>query len=152
MPPHESSFVFALKNLTLEGQVTFGILSLLSLVAWTVIVGKVLALRKQQKKADLFYDRFGETTDPLELVGLDDEFDGAPPYSVYDYGIRELQRLQREVRDRRAHERLGPPACRARSSRGSARRSSAGWARSPAGFRAGWWCSPCASPAARSSA
>ena len=92
--PHESSFLFALKNLTLEGQLTFGILSVLSLVAWTVIVGKVLALRKQQKKADLFYDRFGETTDPLELVGRDDEFEGAPPYSVYDYGVRELQRLR----------------------------------------------------------
>ena len=90
----ESSFIFALKNLTLEGKMTFGILSVLSLVAWTVIVGKIFALRKQQRKADLFYDRFGETTDPLELVGRDDDFEGAPPYSVYDYGVRELQRLR----------------------------------------------------------
>jgi biopolymer transport protein ExbB/TolQ len=90
----ESSFVFAFKNLTLEGNITFSTLGLLSLLAWTVIVGKVLALRRQQKKADHFYDCFAETTDPLELVGKDDEFEGAPPYSVYDYGIRELQRLR----------------------------------------------------------
>jgi biopolymer transport protein ExbB/TolQ len=94
--PHESSFVFAFKNLTTEGILTFSVLSLLSLVAWTVIVGKILALRKQQKKADHFYDRFAETTDPLELVGKDDEFEGAPPYSVYDNGIRELQRLRQK--------------------------------------------------------
>jgi biopolymer transport protein ExbB/TolQ len=90
----ESSFVFAFKNLTLEGNITFTILGLLSLLAWTVIVGTIFALRKQQKKADLFYDRFADTTDPLELVGRDEEFEGAPPYSVYDYGVRELQRLR----------------------------------------------------------
>jgi biopolymer transport protein ExbB/TolQ len=90
----ESSFFFAFRNLTHEGMITFSMLSLLSLLAWTVIVGKVLALRKQRKKADHFYDRFAETQDPLELVGRDDEFEGAPPYSVYDYGVRELQRLR----------------------------------------------------------
>lgn len=92
--PHQSSFVFAFQNLTTEGILTFSTLSALSLVAWTVIVGKVLALRKQQKKADHFYERFAETTDPLELIDKDDEFEGAPPYSVYDYGVRELQRLR----------------------------------------------------------
>jgi biopolymer transport protein ExbB/TolQ len=90
----QSSFVFAFQNLTLEGNITFAILGLLSLLAWTVIVGKIFALRKQQKKADLFYDSFADTTDPLELVGRDEEFEGAPPYSVYDYGVRELQRLR----------------------------------------------------------
>ena len=93
MPP-KSAFVFAFQNLTSEGIFTFSALMLLSLLAWTVIIGKVLSLRKQRKKADLFYDGFGETKDPLELVGRDDDFEGAPPYSVYDYAIRELQRLR----------------------------------------------------------
>jgi biopolymer transport protein ExbB/TolQ len=104
----ESSFVFAFKNLTLEGIITFSILGLLSLLAWTVIVGKIFALRKQQKKADLFYDRFAETTDPLELVGKDDEYEGAPPYSVYDYGVRELQRLREKFGTAGATNGSGP--------------------------------------------
>jgi biopolymer transport protein ExbB/TolQ len=104
----ESSFVFAFNNLTSEGIVTFSILALLSLLAWTVIVGKVFALRKQGKRADHFYDRFGETTDPLELVGKDDEFEGAPPYSVYDYGVRELQRLREKFGNHGATNGSGP--------------------------------------------
>jgi biopolymer transport protein ExbB/TolQ len=91
---HESAFVFAFKNLTTEGILTFSSLTLMSLMAWSVIVGKMLALRKQRKRAGHFYDRFADSSDPLELVGKDEEFEGAPPYSVYDYGIRELQRLR----------------------------------------------------------
>jgi biopolymer transport protein ExbB/TolQ len=91
---HQSAFVFAFENLTTEGIITFSLLTLMSLMAWSVIVGKILALRKQQKRAAHFYDRFADSTDPLELVGNDDEFEGAPPYSVYDYGLRELQRLR----------------------------------------------------------
>ena len=90
----ESAFVFAFKNLTHEGIITFSALTLMSLMAWSVIVGKMLALRKQRRRAAHFYDRFADSTDPVELVGKDDEFEGAPPYSVYDYGIRELQRLR----------------------------------------------------------
>jgi biopolymer transport protein ExbB/TolQ len=91
---HESAFVFAFKNLTTEGIITFSSLTLMSLMAWSVIVGKMLALRKQRRRAAHFYGRFADSTDPLELVGRDEEFEGAPPYSVYDYGIRELQRLR----------------------------------------------------------
>jgi biopolymer transport protein TolQ len=107
MPP-ESSFVFAFKNLTSEGIVTFSILAFLSLLAWTVIVGKVLGLRRQQKRADRFYDAFAETHDPLELVGKDDEFEGAPPYSVYDYAVRELQRLREKFGTGGANNGSGP--------------------------------------------
>jgi biopolymer transport protein ExbB/TolQ len=89
---HESAIIFALKNMTKEGMVTMTILVVMSLASWTVIVGKAFGLRKQRRLADRFYDQFQKVTDPFELVGKDKEYEGAPPYSVYDYACREMQK------------------------------------------------------------
>lgn len=90
---YQSSILYSLQNMTPEGMATVAILAAMSLLSWSVIVGKILALRRQRKRADRFYDRFYECKDPFELVGQDDEFEGAPPYSVYDYACREMQKL-----------------------------------------------------------
>jgi len=89
---HESAVTFALKHMTHEGMVTMTILVLMSLASWTVIVGKLFALRKAKRLSEGFYESFGKTSDPFELVGKDKEFEGAPPYSVYDYACREMQK------------------------------------------------------------
>jgi len=89
---HESAVTFALKHMTHEGMVTMTILVLMSLASWTVIVGKLLALRKAKRLSERFYESFTETSDPFELVGKDKEFEGAPPFSVYDYACREMQK------------------------------------------------------------
>lgn len=88
---HESAISYAVKHMTTEGLVTMSILGLMSLASWTVIVGKALGLRKQQRLAQRFYAAMEETKDPFELVGRDD-LEGAPPYSVYDYACREMQK------------------------------------------------------------
>jgi len=90
---HDTAIIFALKNLTIEGKVTAIALTILSLISWTVIIGKVLGLRRQEKRADKFYERFAALADPFELIGKDDEFEGAPPFGIYDYACREMQRL-----------------------------------------------------------
>ncbi len=98
MEGHESAIIFALKHMTKEGLVTMSVLVLMSLASWTVIVGKAVGLRKQRRLADRFYEAFQKVTDPFELVGKDKEFEGAPPYSVYDYACREMQKqLERFV-------------------------------------------------------
>jgi biopolymer transport protein TolQ len=89
---HESAIIFAIKNMTREGIVTMSILILMSFASWTVIVGKALGLRKQRRLADDFYEAFNEVRDPFELSGRDDDFEGAPPYSVYDYACAEMQK------------------------------------------------------------
>lgn len=93
MEEAQSSILYSLQNLTPEGMATVGTLVLMSLVSWSIIVGKVLGLRRQKKRAERFYDRFYDCKDPFELLGQDDEFEGAPPYSVYDYTCREMQKL-----------------------------------------------------------
>ena len=92
METHEAAIVFALKHMSPEGLVTMSLLVLMSLASWTVIVGKWLSLRKARKLADRFYAVFGEASDPFELVDRDADFEGAPPYSVYDYACREMQK------------------------------------------------------------
>jgi biopolymer transport protein ExbB/TolQ len=88
-----SNVFYALQNQAPEGVATDAVLMILSLVSWMVIVGKVLSLWRQNRRADLFYKAFQKCKDPFELVGRDKEFEGAPPYSVYDYGCREMQRM-----------------------------------------------------------
>ena len=90
---HQTAILFALQHLTIEGEVTAVALTLLSLISWTVIIGKLFALRRQEKRADRFYERFAKLDDPFELIGKDKEFEGAPPFSIYDYACREMQRL-----------------------------------------------------------
>lgn len=89
---HQAAIVYALQHLTLEGRVTMGILGLLSLASWTIIVGKALGLRKARRLADRFYASFAKGVDPFALVGKDKEYEGAPPYSVYDYACREMEK------------------------------------------------------------
>lgn len=89
---HEMAILFALKHMTYEGLATMSVLVLMSLASWTVIVGKALGLRKARRLADRFYADFEKTTDPFELVGKDKEFEGAPPYSVYDYACVAMQK------------------------------------------------------------
>jgi biopolymer transport protein TolQ len=88
---HESAVVFALKNMSSEGMVTMTLLVLMSFASWTVIVGKLLRLRKQQKLAARFYRDFAKTDDPLELVARGADHRGAPPFTVYEYACAEMQ-------------------------------------------------------------
>ena len=79
MEQHQSAIVFATSHMTVEGMVTMSILALMSISSWMVIVGKLLGLRKQAKLADKFYASFEKVSDPLELIGRDKDFEGAPP-------------------------------------------------------------------------
>ena len=87
----QSAVVYALSHMTREGMVSMTVLILMSLASWTVIVGKILGLRRQRRLAERFYTAFYKVTDPFELIGREKEFEGAPPYSVYDNAARELQ-------------------------------------------------------------
>jgi biopolymer transport protein ExbB/TolQ len=89
----DSSVAFAYKHLTGEGFATFTTLAVLSLVSSSIVVGKIFSLRRQRRRADAFYASYEKVKDPFELIGKDEEFEGAPPYSVYDYACRELQKI-----------------------------------------------------------
>jgi len=79
--------------MTIEGMVTMTLLGLMSFASWTVIVGKALRLRKQRKLATDFYKAFASSDDPFELAAGEaaEQFQGAPPHTIYTYACEEMQ-------------------------------------------------------------
>ena len=82
--------VFAIKNATVEGQVTVIVLLLLSLFSWTIILSKFRQLLIARKATKKFLEAYAATRDPLDIQRKNDEFDGAPAYQLYIRGADEL--------------------------------------------------------------
>ena len=82
--------VFAIKNATVEGQVTVVVLLLLSLFSWTIILGKFRQLLIARAATKKFLEAYAATRDPLDIQRKSEEFDGAPAYQLYIRGADEL--------------------------------------------------------------
>jgi biopolymer transport protein TolQ len=82
--------VFAIKNATVEGQVTVVVLVLLSLFSWTIILGKFRQLLIARAATKKFLEAYAATRDPLDIQRRSEEFDGAPAYQLYIRGADEL--------------------------------------------------------------
>lgn len=81
---------FAFEKSTIEGKLTIGALLILSLVSWTIILTKFYQLYRARKMAKKFFASYGATRDPLEILRKDEEFDGAPAFTLYAKGAEEL--------------------------------------------------------------
>ena len=86
----DSAAVFAIKNATVEGQVTVIVLLLLSLFSWTIILTKFRQLVIARKATKRFFAAYTATRDPLDIQRKGEEFDGAPAYQLYIRGADEL--------------------------------------------------------------
>src|SRR5476651_2171344 len=82
--------VFAIKNATVEGQVTVIVLLLLSLFSWTIILSKFRQLLIARRATKKFLEAYASTRDPLDIQRKGAEFDGAPAYQLYIRGADEL--------------------------------------------------------------
>jgi biopolymer transport protein TolQ len=86
----DNAAVFAIKNATTEGQITVGVLFLLSMFSWTIILTKFRQLHIARRASKKFYAAYGATRDPLDIKKRDETFDGAPAWELYDRGAEEL--------------------------------------------------------------
>jgi biopolymer transport protein ExbB/TolQ len=82
--------VFAIKNATVEGQVTVIVLLLLSLFSWTIILSKFRQLMIARQATKKFFASYASTRDPLDIQRNGETFDGAPAYHLYIRGADEL--------------------------------------------------------------
>lgn len=82
--------VFAIKNATLEGKITVGVLFLLSMFSWSIILTKFRQLYIARRAAKRFFTAYSATRDPLDIKKRDEEFDGAPAWELYDRGADEV--------------------------------------------------------------
>ncbi len=82
--------VFAIKNATLEGQLTVIVLVVLSLFSWTIILGKFRQLLIARAATKKFLAAYAATRDPLDIQRRQEDFAGAPAYQLYVRGADEL--------------------------------------------------------------
>jgi biopolymer transport protein ExbB/TolQ len=89
-PLFANAAVFAIKNATLEGQITVGVLVLLSLFSWTIILTKLRQILIARAATKKFLAAYAATRDPLDIQRKQEDFDGAPAFQLYTRGADEL--------------------------------------------------------------
>jgi biopolymer transport protein ExbB/TolQ len=82
---------FALKQATVEGKITIGVLFIVSIFSWMVIITKARQLIRARRAGKRFFEAYRATRDPLEIARRGEEFDGAPAYELYYTGAEEAQ-------------------------------------------------------------
>ncbi|MDB6154304.1 MAG: MotA/TolQ/ExbB proton channel [Chthoniobacteraceae bacterium] len=82
--------IFALENSTLPGKIIIFLLFAASVFSWTVMATKFRVLRVARKQRRHFLDLFRSDRQPLHLYTQRARYDGAPVFSVYKAGCREL--------------------------------------------------------------
>ncbi len=82
--------IFAFENSTLPGRVILLLLFTASIFSWTVMVTKWRTIRRAQNRRLQFLDLFRTDRQPLRIYADRLRFEGAPVFSVYKAGCKEL--------------------------------------------------------------
>ncbi len=86
----DSALVFSAKQLSHEGYFTMGLLTIVSLLSWSVIISKAFQLAKARRVTAKFIAAWKATDDPMELARSGKEFEGSPAYEVYRAAAEEV--------------------------------------------------------------
>jgi biopolymer transport protein ExbB/TolQ len=92
MEPTAGGIAFAFQHATLEGKITIAVLVVLSLISWTVIIGKFRQLRKAKRQNGRFLTAYSQGTSPLDVFERTLSFSGSPLYDVYLVACEELKK------------------------------------------------------------
>ncbi|MEO8352036.1 MAG: MotA/TolQ/ExbB proton channel family protein, partial [Chthoniobacteraceae bacterium] len=82
--------LFALEKATLPGKIILAALFLASVFSWTVMVTKFRVLRRARRQRHRFLELFRADRQPLHLYQERARFEGAPVFTIYKAGCREL--------------------------------------------------------------
>jgi biopolymer transport protein ExbB/TolQ len=85
-----SGLLFAYENSTLPGKTILLLLFVGSIFSWTVMVTKFRVIRFAQRQRERFLKVFRADRQPLRLFTDRARFEGAPIFTVYKAGCREL--------------------------------------------------------------
>ena len=85
-----SGLVYAFNESTIEGKLILLSLFVASIFSWTVMWTKFRMIRRAQRRRDQFLQMFRTDRQPLRIYTDRQRFDGAPVFSVYKAGCREL--------------------------------------------------------------
>jgi biopolymer transport protein ExbB/TolQ len=82
--------LFAFEHSTLPGKLVLGALFAASVFSWTVMFTKWRQIRHAQRRREQFLELFRTDRQPLRIFADRIRYDGAPVFSVYKAGCREL--------------------------------------------------------------
>ncbi len=82
--------LFAFENSTLSGRLVLLSLFVASIFSWTVMWTKWRMIHRAQRRRDQFLDLFRTDRQPLRIYTDRLRFEGAPVFSIYKAGCREL--------------------------------------------------------------
>ncbi|MES2568638.1 MAG: MotA/TolQ/ExbB proton channel family protein, partial [Verrucomicrobiota bacterium] len=85
-----SGLIFALETSTLPGQIILFLLFVASVFSWTVMATKYRVLQIANRQRRHFLELFRSDRQPLHLYAERARYEGAPVFSVYKAGCREL--------------------------------------------------------------
>ncbi len=89
-PSSTGGLVYAFQESTIPGKLILLLLFTASIFSWTVMWTKFRMLRHAQQQKQYFLERFRADRQPLSLYAERARFEGAPVYSVYRAGCKEL--------------------------------------------------------------
>lgn len=89
-PSSTGGLVFAFQESTAAGKLILLLLFVASIFSWTVMWTKFRMLRFAQNQKQNFLERFRSDRQPLTLYSERARFEGAPVFSVYRAGCKEL--------------------------------------------------------------
>jgi biopolymer transport protein ExbB/TolQ len=82
--------VFAFENSTLPGRIILVTLFFASIFSWSVMVTKFRLIRHAQRRREQFLELFRTDRQPLRIYTDRVRFEGAPVFTVYKAGCKEL--------------------------------------------------------------
>src|SRR3954451_1194355 len=85
-----SGLIYALQQSTAPGIAVLCCLFIASIFSWSVMVTKFRVLRHAKRQRENFLESFRTDRQPLKLYTERARFSGAPIFSVYRAGCREL--------------------------------------------------------------
>ncbi len=86
----DNGMLYAFEHSTLPGKTIMLLLFVGSVFSWTVMVTKLRTISVAKRQRDRFLAAFRADRNPLRLFSDQARFDGAPVFSVYRMGCREM--------------------------------------------------------------
>ena len=86
----DNGLLYAFEHSTLPGKAIMLLLFVGSVFSWTVMITKLRVIRRAQRQRDRFLASFRADRNPLRLFADQARFEGAPVFSVYRSGCREM--------------------------------------------------------------
>ncbi len=86
----DGGLIYAFEQSTLPGKTVLFALFVASIFSWTVMVTKFRMIRHAQRRKDQFLELFRADRQPLRIYTDRMRFEGAPVFTVYKAGCKEL--------------------------------------------------------------